>query len=339
MGSIHFSPGSLPETVAEIVGFKAGLALSGQEIEQHISKDEFREYWRSSLEGSLRIRSEEFEALVLNIFKNLGNISDDSPMSLTARLLISDSEPISKKIRGQVVDIILKWLPDATTKAAGSHSKTIDPTSVLVDIKKKFNREGVEFAIKYLHALNERMHRNPWSGIRRIDWSDVEELRSLFESESLTTKYGNFVDQRFIDYLQENQRQLGAIHWRKFEGLTAEFFAREGFHVVIGKGRADGGVDIRVWPDAKRAENSPPLILIQCKRQKDDVEQVIVKALWADVIAEGATSGLIVTTSRVAPGAKRVCTARSYPIKAIERETLGAWLDAMRTPLTGYVAW
>ena len=48
----------------------------------------------------------------------------------------------------------------------------------------------------------------------------------------------------------------------------------------------------------------------QCKRQKEKVGKVVVKALWADVQHEKASPGLIVTTSRLSPGAKEVCAAR-----------------------------
>lgn len=50
---------------------------------------------------------------------------------------------------------------------------------------------------------------------------------------------------------------------------------------------------------------------------------------------ERAQSGLIVTTSRVEPGAKQVCHARGYAIEAVERPTLHKWVHAMRTPGAG----
>lgn len=61
----------------------------------------------------------------------------------------------------------------------------------------------------------------------------------------------------------------------------------------------------------------------------------MVKALWADVVAEQAKSGLVVTSSALSPGARKVCTARGYPIKAADRETLRRWITAMRSPSAG----
>jgi restriction system protein len=107
-----------------------------------------------------------------------------------------------------------------------------------------------------------------------------------------------------------------------------------GCHVEIGEGRNDEGIDGRVWP-SKEDRSQPPLVLVQCKRQQDKVSKVVVKALYADVVAEGAKAGIIVTTNALSPGARRVCTARSYPVGEADRETLRKWLAAMRTPGTG----
>jgi restriction system protein len=74
---------------------------------------------------------------------------------------------------------------------------------------------------------------------------------------------------------------------------------------------------------------------VQCKRQRAKIEKVVVKALFADVLEEKATSGLIVTTSALSPGAQQVVGARSYPVIEASRGELRAWLEAMRTPGTG----
>jgi restriction system protein len=86
--------------------------------------------------------------------------------------------------------------------------------------------------------------------------------------------------------------------------LSAEFFHRAGFSVELGKGRNDDGIDVRAWK-AGADVGGPAQLIVQCKRQKAAVEKVIVKALYADVLNEQAESGIIVTTSRRSPGAKK----------------------------------
>ena len=96
----------------------------------------------------------------------------------------------------------------------------------------------------------------------------------------------------------------------------------------------DGGVDIRGWREIP-TPGDPPTLLVQCKRTRDNVEQVVVKALWADMVHEDVPTGLIVITSAVEPGAVKTGVARGYRVGRAEREKLRKWIEAMRTPGTG----
>jgi len=181
----------------------------------------------------------------------------------------------------------------------------------------------------------ERLYQSPFNSIRRVEWHDIRELDELFASEKLESPHGEYFDQRFVNFLAENFDDIDNINWRQFEGLAPEFFGRLGFEVKIGPGRADDGVDIRLWPTEAAASNLPATVLVQCKRERRKISKTVVKALWADVDAEGADSGLVVTTSSLSPGARQMWTARGYAIEEADRETLREWLDVMRTPGTG----
>jgi restriction system protein len=74
---------------------------------------------------------------------------------------------------------------------------------------------------------------------------------------------------------------------------------------------------------------------VQCKRQKDKIDKMVVKSLFADVEHHKAQSGLIVTTSSLSKGARQVCIARNYPIQEANRDTIGKWVKGMRTPNAG----
>jgi restriction system protein len=63
----------------------------------------------------------------------------------------------------------------------------------------------------------------------------------------------------------------------------------------------------------------------------------VVKALWADVHAERADAGLIVTTNDISPGAAKVIDARAYPVTVANRNQVTQWLMAMRKPAAGVV--
>jgi restriction system protein len=174
------------------------------------------------------------------------------------------------------------------------------------------------------------MHRSAWGTIRNVDWRDTVDLKGLFKSAGLETQHARFFDQRYIDYLSRNFDKIDQLHWRKFEGFTAEYFEREGYRVVLGPGSNDGGVDLRVYPfDADPSR--PPMILVQCKRQKAKIDKVLVKSVFADVLDERADSGLIVTTSTLSPGAETTRTARNYPVEAADRSTIRKWLNELRS--------
>jgi len=98
---------------------------------------------------------------------------------------------------------------------------------------------------------------------------------------------------------------------------------------TLGPGTKDGGVDVRVW--ANERKEGPPLLLIQCKRHSkgDAVAVQWIKALWADVTAEGAKAGLIATTSSVSKDGKKLCAARMYPLSFAENKQIVEWTRGM----------
>lgn len=206
----------------------------------------------------------------------------------------------------------------------------INPAAYLEKCQKKFDVIGLKIAIRFLELTNLHLHTSPWGNIRTVAWEDTVALKELFYSEALNTRYGHFVDQRFIDYIGANFDDIDGMNWRKFEGLTGEFFARAGYYAVLGPSRNDNGVDVRIFGN-KATTEGPPLVIIQCKRQKAKVDKVVVKGLYADIMYEKATSGLIVTTSDLAPGAEAVCKARGYPISTADRKILRGWVGAMRS--------
>jgi restriction system protein len=127
---------------------------------------------------------------------------------------------------------------------------------------------------------------------------------------------------------------LGSIHWRKFEELIGECFVKFGYKVKIGPGSNDDGVDLRVWSED---ENNAPEFIIQCKRKKEKIDKVHIKALYTDVMYENAKKGLLVTSSELSPGARKTISARAYPIEEVNGEMIKKWIIALRTPGTGII--
>lgn len=336
MAGIWFRYGEFTNYASEIVGYKAGLALSKDNLSAYMQEV----YPSSNIDEIFRLRSEELEAIISNILYRVGHYSDPDPLNPLMKLSLRWGHPKSKdKYSKEGKDIlnhfILKDYPKQIELIQqGKQEKTINPLPILEYAIRKYGQVGKELAILIMENYNESLNRSLLNELRRTEWKDTVELRELFETQNLETLHGTFFDQRFIDYLARNNHHVGKINWRKFEGLTCEFFEKSGFRVEIGPGSNDDGVDARVWPK-QQDKNLPPAIIIQCKRQKEAIEKIQVKALYADILQEKAESGLIVTTSVLSPGAKKTCVARDYPIYAVDGTKVKQWISLLRTPGTG----
>ena len=321
--------------LGELVGYKAGLALTREELAEHLlGTPDFRDAVLVEEDRWVHVRSEEYEEAVRGLLYRVGNLPTADPLPpvlAVSRRFAND--PTHSKVLEEVLARCLELLKKDEIGNT-PQGTPLDPLPILETVATEFGRPGLNIAIALIDGIVLQLHTSPWMPRRWFDWDDTVQLRDLFLSESLKTQYGTFFDQRFVDYLARNFGRVDEIHWRKFEGLAGEFFEREGFRVEMGPGRGDGGVDIRVWAPADNV-GKPPLILVQCKRQRDKVSQVVLKALWADVSDEGAQSGLIVTTSALTPSAETVRKAREYPIAAVERGTLQDWIEQLRTPGSG----
>lgn len=336
MGAIRFKSIDLVSTVGEIVGYKSGLALTREELVRHLDDaPELQESLTYPDDYNVRVRSEEFELIVIEILYKLGNIPSRLYAPATIMLYHKYKNDFSKSdIAMDIVLIWHKYLAEIVKSRSHLAESSIDPLPFLRSVFDKYGRIGIDLAFELIDEVIAERHRNPFSSQRFKDWSDRKALGELFQSESLETNYGSFIDQRFIDYLSKNFDRIDGINWRKFEGLTAEYFEKSGYYVEIGPGRDDGNIDLRIWPKVQDV-TSPPTIMVQCKREKKKISKVIVKALWADIYEEKAQSGLIVTTTALSPGAEEVCKVRSYPIQQANRATLKKWIEEMRTPYRG----
>ncbi|WP_194542590.1 restriction endonuclease [Paenibacillus sp. JZ16] len=319
----------------ELIGYKSGLGLNKEEFDD-IIPTEYHQIWFGPAEGYLRLYPEEFEGLIEELLQRLGNIESTSPGLFTLHLRHKYRHNAKKtKLLDDVFPFFLKMMENFNTAAQQGEDPNKAMVPPLIEATLKYGKEGSDLIMELVDGLNGLLHKSPWTSIRETEWKDVAKLNDLFVSENLKTQHGTFMDQRYIDYLRANfDDKIGSIHWRKFEGLTAEFFERQGYFVEIGPGRADGGIDVRVWTEDPKLAG-PPTILIQCKRQKSVIEQTIVKALYADVLHEQAQKGLIVTSSSFSPGSKTLCLTREYPVAEANRETLRSWVKAMRKPGTG----
>jgi restriction system protein len=133
-------------------------------------------------------------------------------------------------------------------------------------------------------------------------------------------------DDRFVESKEvmdqiRPEDNLAAIEWEDFEHLVRELFEKEfaqtGGEVRVTQASRDRGVDaIAFDPDPIRGGK----FVIQAKRYNIVVPVSAVRDLYGTMIAEGATKGILVTTSHYGRDSREF--AKDKPITLIDGENL-----------------
>lgn len=113
---------------------------------------------------------------------------------------------------------------------------------------------------------------------------------------------GRFVSSYEVANTLDESVNLAAMDWEDFEHLIRDIFEKEfsstGGEVRVTQASRDGGVDAVAFdPDPIRGGK----IVIQAKRYTNTVSVGAVRDLYGTVVNEGATKGVLVTTSDYGP--------------------------------------
>jgi restriction system protein len=333
MGHITMTASSFAVALSEDTGERSGLALSRQQLVEHLREDHPFRIAFAKDNHLLRVGSEEYADAVGDLLHCLGAADQPGMPTLGQRLIA--------KLGTDWMSLI-----DITTmleiEAVANHhlrrrneTGTLDRDALDADLENVIGGRRNAIMEHLLDVMSVHLAQSPFfTRVERAE--DPIELITLFESERLPVAASGFFDQRFVNYLSRRPELLQEINWRQFEGLSAEWLKHSGYEVELGPGRNDGSVDVRAWNVGAKPD-TPPVLIVQCKREKNKIGKVVVKALWADVHAERAGAGLIVTTNDISPGAAKVIEARAYPITVANRDEVARWLAAMRKPNAGVV--
>ncbi len=317
------SVAQMMDTIQECLIVKSGMYLDYNEIKKILEsfEDDISEFILNNTENCVYgLRPEELEFVINSIRKELGELSDTNPFPMMSLLKEHPEYQDEMMLVAKSAHSCLDW-----------HRKSFGNYEPLGDefINKLIQVSGVSkrMAVLFLLILTRSLDRS-FSYLQPTKkWDGIILLSDLFDSKKLPDLPDVFFDQRYIDYLSNHTDALYDIHWRQFEGLTAEFFSRNGFDVKIGTGSKDGGIDIFATHKDTNA-----MIIIQCKRySKNNLVKVnAVKALYFDTIDNGASGALLATTSHLSPAGKEI-TARNYSISAAEHESIVRWVKSMKS--------
>jgi restriction system protein len=137
-----------------------------------------------------------------------------------------------------------------------------------------------------------------FKALRGVGSSKLHSLTPVAPIVQMRRDDGRFVSAREVANTLDDSVNLAAMDWEDFEHLIREVFEREfttsGGDVKVTQASRDGGVDaIAFDPDPIRGGK----IVIQAKRYTSTVGVAAVRDLYGTVMNEGATKGILVTTS------------------------------------------
>ena len=152
-----------------------------------------------------------------------------------------------------------------------------------------------------LYGLSSWYHDDKKETKRTAFWENAFALISQFDlykqhNGSSILQISSVVNDKLIEYFLKNPKHLRSMKPRDFEELIAELFDGFGFDVELTQATRDGGYDIVAIGSQHIATSK---YLIECKRYAEANRVGIqpVRSLYGAVNDEGATKGILVTTS------------------------------------------
>ncbi|RNC91821.1 MAG: restriction endonuclease [Allomuricauda sp.] len=144
--------------------------------------------------------------------------------------------------------------------------------------------------------LSEVHPKECFKSLKGISANKISSLTPIKPIIAISNEDDRFVSSQEI-YITSSTN-LASMHWEEFEHLIREIFEKEfsknGGEVKVTQSSRDGGVDaIAFDPDPIRGGK----IVIQAKRYTNIVGVSAVRDLYGTVMNEGATKGILVTTS------------------------------------------
>lgn len=152
-----------------------------------------------------------------------------------------------------------------------------------------------EFEQIDLRNVDSKTCFKSFKGVSSSKLSTITSIQPIIQANRNDKR---FVESHNITQDIDKSTNLAAMDWEDFEHLIREVFQKEfssnGGEVKVTQASRDGGVDaIAFDPDPIRGGK----IVIQAKRYTNTVGVSAVRDLYGTVMNEGATKGILVTTS------------------------------------------
>ncbi len=157
--------------------------------------------------------------------------------------------------------------------------------------------------------------------LRAVVAGPLAQLAPVRPIMQMNTEDTRFVESRDILSTLDSSQNLATMPWEDFEHLVRELigqvFSRDGGEVRVTQASRDGGVDaIAFDPTPVRGGK----FVIQAKRYNNVVPVSAVRDLYGTVLNEGASKGILVTTSYFGHDSREF--AKDKPLELIDGSNL-----------------
>ncbi|WP_180937507.1 restriction endonuclease [Herbaspirillum seropedicae] len=134
------------------------------------------------------------------------------------------------------------------------------------------------------------------------------------------------VHEELYQHFSKKPDDLYRLNWREFEILLFRIFQNHGYSALLGPGRADGGVDLRLWQPNPIGDI---LTVVQAKRYApgNKIDLLPVQAIYGAAKAELAAHAMFVTTSSYTPAAHQFAARVSSELQLRGNEDVVAWCE------------
>jgi restriction system protein len=145
MGALWFDAGQLADHLHELVGYKAGVAVSLQELCDLLSGSEYPDQVLESEEQTVRIRSEDYENLYFTILHRIGHTPEKHNgifdlFALTRRLGRENGNAFIETLQA----IYFEGMARLIEEAHRTGKKSLDPTSLIVSARDALGPTGMQ---------------------------------------------------------------------------------------------------------------------------------------------------------------------------------------------------
>jgi len=236
----------------------------------------------------------------------LNKIYDTLIYNITLRSLY---ELFNSDVIGAIDSVIFNGLVKAVDKSVGK-----DITNCILSIQ----ANKAEFMDINLSGVDPKAC---FKKLKGVSASKLYSLSAVAPIMKINREDARFIDAYGVADSLDDSVNIAAMDWQDFEHLIREIFEKEfnesGGEVKITQASRDGGVDaIAFDPDPLRGGK----IAIQAKRYTNVVGVAAVRDLYGTVINEGASRGILVTTSEYGPDAYSF--AKDKPITLLNGSNL-----------------